>query len=158
MSDSRYIDQQELSKVIERARLVAADYYRVTGRPLGITGEIGEYDAARLLGLKLAEVRMAGYDAIKQDGTKVQIKTRYLREENENARRVPAIKMTHDWDTAMLVLLDEDFNTRAIYEASRDVIAAEVIKPGDKARARGAIGLGAFKKLAKQIWPLKRIT
>lgn len=78
--------------MIEQARAVAVDYYRLTGRPLGVTGEIGEYDAARLLGMTLVAARMAGYDAIKPDGTKVQIKTRYLREEDENSRRVPATR------------------------------------------------------------------
>lgn len=104
------------------------------------------------MGMTLAGVRMAGYDAIKADGTKVQIKTRYLREQDEGGRRVPAIKMNHDWDTAMLVLLDENFNARAIYEATRDVITAEVNRPGDKARARGALHLGNFKRIARCIW------
>lgn len=153
MRVSKNINTLELADVIERARTVAVDYYRLTGRPLGITGEIGEYDAARILGMELAGVRMAGYDAVKADGTKVQIKTRYLREEEENQRRVPAIKMTHSWDTAMLVLLDENFNARAIYEAPRLIIEAEILKSGDKTRMRGAIGLKAFKTIAQRIWP-----
>jgi len=54
----------------------------------------------------------------------------------------------------MLVLLDENFSARTIYEASRAVVEIEIAKPGDKARARGAIGLAAFKRIATQVWPL----
>ncbi|NDE90128.1 MAG: hypothetical protein EB059_03180 [Alphaproteobacteria bacterium] len=158
MSDSRTVNPEQLAIIIERARSVAADYYLTMGRPLGITGEIGEYDAVRLLGMTLAAARTAGYDAVKQDGTKVQIKTRYLCEDIENRRRVPTIKMTHSWDTTILVLLDKNFNTRAIYEAQRDAISTEISKLSDKAKARGAIGLRTFKKIAKQIWPLNHIT
>jgi hypothetical protein len=40
---------------------------------LGITGEIGEYEAARLLGLRLASAREPGYDAVdERTGRKFQ--------------------------------------------------------------------------------------
>jgi hypothetical protein len=57
-----------------------AGRYRVpTGKPLGITGEVAEYEAARLLELELIIARQAGYDAIRsQDGkiTRYQVKGR----------------------------------------------------------------------------------
>lgn len=65
---------EEISEVLERARSVATDYYRLTGKPLGITGEIGEYLAAKHLGLELADARMPGYDAVDGAGRKIQIK------------------------------------------------------------------------------------
>jgi len=68
--DEPLIDPHELAEVIARTRNVAADYYRLTGRPLGITGEIAEYEVAQLLGMTLAPVRAAGYNAFKSDGTK----------------------------------------------------------------------------------------
>lgn len=40
------------------ARL-AAEYYRLTGKPLGVTGEVAEYVAAETLGLVLADARPA---------------------------------------------------------------------------------------------------
>ena len=39
--------------VLGKAREVAVEYYRLSGRPPGIAGEIGECEAARLLGLHL---------------------------------------------------------------------------------------------------------
>ncbi len=35
---------KEIGGVLEQARKAAVDYYRLTGKPLGITGEIGEYE------------------------------------------------------------------------------------------------------------------
>jgi len=35
----------------------------MTGKPLGITGEVAEYDATRIIGVRLTPARQAGYDA-----------------------------------------------------------------------------------------------
>jgi hypothetical protein len=48
---------------------------------LGITGEVAEYEASRLLGIKLTPARQAGYDATETTGETVrrlQIKGRCL--------------------------------------------------------------------------------
>lgn len=50
----------EVGALIEQARQIAGAYRRLTGRPLGITEEVAEYEAARLLGLQLAEARATG--------------------------------------------------------------------------------------------------
>lgn len=67
-----------VAEILDRARQAAIDYYQLTGKPLGITGEYGEYIAAERLGLELAEVRTAGYDAIDQAGRRIQIKARSI--------------------------------------------------------------------------------
>lgn len=36
---------------------LAREYYRLTGKPLGITGEVAEYKAARVLGVELTSAR-----------------------------------------------------------------------------------------------------
>ena len=51
------------TELLEQVKKLAGEYYRLTGKPLGVTGEVGEYEAARILGLDLAEARTAGYDA-----------------------------------------------------------------------------------------------
>lgn len=48
---------KRLQTVLGRAKAVAREYYELTGRPLGVTAEIAEYEACRLLDLKLAPVR-----------------------------------------------------------------------------------------------------
>src|SRR4051794_25948801 len=77
--DDRTIDLKELEVIIVDAKAVAHRYRKLTGRPLGITSEVAEYEAARLLGLRLADVRQHGYDAVRETHEivrKLQIKGR----------------------------------------------------------------------------------
>ncbi|WP_256574037.1 hypothetical protein [Pseudomonas sp. NFACC24-1] len=41
----------EIFEVLRDAKVLARRYYRLTGKPLGITGEVAEYEAATKLGL-----------------------------------------------------------------------------------------------------------
>ncbi|MDO9129272.1 MAG: hypothetical protein Q7U34_05335, partial [Anaerolineales bacterium] len=77
-SEKDELDLVAVGKLINRVKAIAKEYRELTGRPLGITGEVAEYEAARLLNLKLSDVRQAGYDAIRSDGTRIQIKGRVL--------------------------------------------------------------------------------
>ena len=43
----------EILDVLRDAKVLARRYYRLTGKPLGITGEMAEYEAATKLGLNL---------------------------------------------------------------------------------------------------------
>ena len=65
------IDLEKAGEILKRARQAAIDYYELTGKPLGITGEIGEYMTARLLGLELEGARAPGYDATGQCQSKL---------------------------------------------------------------------------------------
>lgn len=69
-------DMDGIGKVLANARKAAIQYYRLTGKPLGITGEIGEFEAARRLGLKLVEARTPGYDAVDGSGRRYRITSR----------------------------------------------------------------------------------
>ncbi len=53
----------ELFELISQTKALAKRYYSLTGRPLGVIGEIAEFEAARLLGLELAPVREPSVDA-----------------------------------------------------------------------------------------------
>jgi hypothetical protein len=61
--DTGVTTTQELVDILRTAKHLAKRYRALTGRPLGLTGEIGEYEAIRLLGLTPAVVRQAGFDA-----------------------------------------------------------------------------------------------
>ena len=74
-------DLERMGRILEAVRDLAIKYHEVTGKPLGITGEVAEYEAARLLGLHLCEARQSGYDALMVRGTatiRVQIKGRRI--------------------------------------------------------------------------------
>jgi hypothetical protein len=62
--------QDEVLEVLREAKVLARRFYRLTGKPLGITGEVAEYEAATKLRLQLHAARQAGYDAteIRDDG------------------------------------------------------------------------------------------
>ncbi len=62
--DTRIMD------ILQKAKKLAQQYRALTGKPLGITGEVAEYEAARILGVELTPARQAGYDTIeKRNGT-----------------------------------------------------------------------------------------
>lgn len=64
-------------ELLAQAKQLAREYRALTGKPLGVTGEVAEFEAARLLGLELTPARHAGYDAIRPaDGCRLQIKGR----------------------------------------------------------------------------------
>jgi len=151
MSES--IDLIALESVIQRARKVAKQYREITGKPLGITGEVGEFIAADLLDLKLTAARQPGYDAIAPDRRRVQIKTRCVLPGTHSGGRLGRIKLDHDWDTVILVLIDSDFEPITIYEAPRADIVRELKKPGSKSRnERGALSISKFRSIASVVW------
>jgi hypothetical protein len=47
-------------RILADVKRLAVEYYLATGRPLGATGEIAEYEAAEKLGLHLSAARTAG--------------------------------------------------------------------------------------------------
>jgi len=146
-----------LIDLLKEAKKLAQEYYALTGRPLGITGEVAEYEAARLLGLTLTPVRTEGYDATRVVGAgieKLQIKGRCLAENPKPGQRLGAIRRNKPWDVAILVLLNQRYEATAIWEADRRAVLAALDVPGSKARnERGALGVAKFKAIGRQTWP-----
>jgi hypothetical protein len=50
--------------ILREAKMLAQEYRQLTGKPLGITGEVAEYEAWRILGVELSPARNTGYDAV----------------------------------------------------------------------------------------------
>jgi len=140
----------------KHAQQLAQDYRQLTGKPLGVKGEVAEYEAARLLGVTLQPARQAGYDATEvRDGAvrRLQIKGRCLLEGAKASQPLGAIRFNHDWDAVLMVLLDQNFDAIAIYEAERSAVVAALTAPGSRARnERGALDVRKFKSLGKLRW------
>ena len=149
-------DNARVMEILGEAKLLAREYYALTGKPLGITGEVAEYEAARLLGIELTPARQAGYDAIEHlvnSDRRVQIKGRCQLPNCKPGQRLGAIDVSKDWDSVVLVLLDENFNAKEIHEAERSDVLAALSAPGSKARnERGQIGVNKFKTMARLRW------
>jgi hypothetical protein len=145
-------------EILRAVKKLARRYRVLTGKPLGVTGEVAEYEAARLLELELTIARQAGYDAIRsEDGkvTRYQIKGRCVLPDSKPGQRLGSIDTRKDWDAVLLVLLDENLDATAIYEADRDPVIAALNAPGSKARnERGALAVGKFKSIGRLVWKL----
>ena len=112
LPDNRIVvsaDERAL-EILGAVKALAQEYRQVTGKPLGVTGEIAEYEAARILGLTLTPARQAGYDALdERNGANrhLQIKGRCFLPHGKPGQRVRSIDIKKPWDAVLLVLLDE---------------------------------------------------
>lgn len=150
--------QQRVLALLKEAKQLAREYYDLTGRPLGVTGEVAEYEAIRLLKLEPCIVRQSGFDAIRRTNARrvrIQIKGRCILPNAKPGQRMGRVDLTKQFDTVMLVILDRDFNATAIYEASRGSVARALLAPGSRARnERGALAVSKFKAIGTQVWPV----
>ena len=145
----------QIESLLNEVKTLSKKYKELTGKPLGITGEIAEFSAAKILGLKLALARQPGYDAVKNINgkeIKVQIKGRVVKP-NSHSGRLGRIRIDSEWDTILLVLLDEDFEVISMYESDRQSVIEALTKPGSKSRnVRGTLSISKFKSISKKIF------
>lgn len=143
-----------VDKLISQARRIAAEYRRATGKPLGISAEIARHDACSFLELEPHEDAV-GFDAMglngEREGLRFQIKGRAIFDEKKGGQRLGQIKIDQEWDSILLVLMDEDFESTEIYEASRQDMLDNIEDEGNRQK-RGVISVARFKRFAKQVW------
>jgi hypothetical protein len=145
-------DSEHILTLLAEAKRLAREYQALTGKPLGITGEVAEYEAARILNLQLTPARTAGYDAIRtSDGHRYQIKGRCLLPGCKPGQRMGRINTGHDFDSVLLVLMDEQFNALEIYEADREPVRSaggSWVQVPQSARRAGGQPLQAHRTLS----------
>lgn len=146
-------------EILGDVKRLAVEYLAATGKPLGATGEIAEYEAFRTLGklgLRLAGVRMAGYNATIPTASgvkKVQIKGRRIPRGGKPGM-VPSIDPDKDFDAVLLVILDAGYDATEIREAPRDVVETALLAPGSKARnERHQLAVRKFRSISTRVWP-----
>ena len=149
-------DLEKVAQTLSKVRALAVEYQNETGKPLGITGEVAEFEGARLLSLRLSDPRQSGYDAERVSGSgppRVQIKGRRIDGILKPGSRVGSVDTTKEWDSVVLVLLDREFEPFELYEAERDDVIAALTKPGSRARnERGQLGISQFKSISSRKW------
>jgi hypothetical protein len=139
---------ERIKEILADIRPLAIEYYMLTGKPLGVTGEIAEYYAAELLGLTLKDAREPGYDA-SRGNERIQIKGRAC---GGKSGRLGLIKRGAPCDTVLLVLLNiATLEPVEMWEASYDAVTERLSIPG-KAHERGSLGIAEFKNLARKVW------
>jgi hypothetical protein len=151
-------DSERIMELLRQAKQLAIEYRQLTGRPLGVTGEVAEYEAARILGLELSDVRQPGYDAVKRLASadrRYQVKGRCILDSSKPGQRIGSIRFDHDWDAVLLVLLNQNLEATAIYEVDRDPVRLALLAPGSRARnERGALSVSKFKAIGRRVWPV----
>ncbi|HHZ88106.1 MAG TPA: hypothetical protein EYN73_05345 [Chromatiaceae bacterium] len=145
-----------LDKLIAETRRLAAEYRRTTGKPLpGVSNEIAENDAARLLDLTLCEDRGNGYDAVGSgqfEGKRVIIKARTIFDDSKSGQRIGQLKVDKDWDSVILVLMDEDYEPFEMFEAEREDIIDAIDGASTSRKKRGAMSVARFKIVGQLVW------
>lgn len=156
---SQNMDAKRIREVLAEAKALGAEYYRLTGKPLGVTGEVAEYVAAEKLGLELAPARTEGYDAIRRtrDGEQhIQIKGRAYGRDAKPSQKLGTIKRGSPCDSVLVVLLDNGtLEPFEMWEAPMAAVNDRLAVPGSKARARGALSVPEFKRHCRAVcvWP-----
>jgi hypothetical protein len=146
-------DSQRIREVLADAKRLAVEYYKLTGKPLGVTGEVAEFVAAENLGLQLVSARTHGYDALR-GSERIQIKGRAHGKKTDSGQKIGAIRTDAAGDAVLLVLLDNaTLETREIWEASFEAVLRRLKIPGSKARARGVLSVPEFKAIGRRTWP-----
>lgn len=145
-----------MERMMEAVRALGAAYRQRTGRPLGVSGELGEYLAARHLGLTLLAAREGGVDATRAlpegQAQHVAIRTRTLSMAALEGRRIGALPESEAATHLVLVLLDEEsLRLEAIWQAPYPVVFAQQLARGN---SRG-MHLTRFFTLpgAERLWP-----
>jgi hypothetical protein len=137
---------------------LAVRYYELTGKPLGVTGELAELAAAEKLGLELCVARTPGYDALDHSASsprKIQIKGRAVSPNDRYRGRCPSIKCGSLFDDVVLVLLDKfTLEPLEIWRADETKVMKRLSEPGSKSRnERGSMGIAQFRSIGEKIWP-----
>lgn len=66
------VSSERLVALLREVKELAREYYELTEKPLGVTGEIAEYEVARILKLELSRARQSGYDAVREGDGKTE--------------------------------------------------------------------------------------
>jgi hypothetical protein len=144
-------------EILATVKPLAAEFYRLTGKPLGVTGEVAGYVASEWLGLQLAPARTEGYDALRGE-ERIQIKGRAYGDTSKS-QKISTIKLEAPCDTVLLVLLDNTtMEPRQIWEGRYSDVCICLGRPGSKARERGVLSVGEFRSVACCIWEERATT
>ena len=101
-------------------------------------------------------MKSGGYDAIgrgDREGMRVQIKGRVIFDEEKSGQRIGQLKLDQDWDSVVLVIMDENYDAFEIYEGEREEIENAIEETAKSARKkRGAMTVARFKMISRLVW------
>jgi hypothetical protein len=134
-------------QLIDQIATLAVQYRKRFGKSLGVTAEIGEYKAAKLLNLRRVEGNInKGFDAYDLGDNEVQIKSRVTTSITQRT----GIFSSHKFDYALLVLLSDNYDIKEIYRADRKQIEKAIKKQHYSKRS---LPIGKFIAIGKPVYP-----
>lgn len=147
-------------EILDKVRQVAVEYYQETGQILAHpTGVNREFEAADKMGLTLAPEGNAGYDAIRANGERVQIKSRLIKDRYSKkdgspqvgGHRMGPVDPSSEFDSVMFVLMRGPYDVYGIWEAKRN----DLLDPDKfpQAELRKGLPVAQFQRVATQVWP-----
>ena len=153
MNTQEYL--KNVSDIIPEVKRLASLYYKRLGRPLGVTGEIAEYEVIKKFGYNPAEPRATGHDSyrvINKKNQLIEIKGRVLQPDSSPGGRLGRIKKNSDCVAVILVLFNENYEATNFYEAPYLEIENFLSSATGKAETeRRQLHLSKFISLAKEI-------
>lgn len=155
-SETRGLAGDEAAALLAEIKAVSGRYRHATGKPLGVTGEVAELEAAAKLQLTLMPARTPGYDAVRlSDGARIQIKGRAVDAADRYRGTCPAIECGDLFDAAVLVLLDNrTLEVLEMWSAPEGAIAARAAgRRNRRLRDHGVLAITQFKSIAVRAWP-----
>lgn len=151
-------NSENLLVILSQVKALAKRYKDLTGKPLGVTGEIAECAAAQILGLELADARNSGYDAtnvVEGQVIKYQIKGRCVADKYSEGQRIGRLPKNSNCDYVLLVLLDEDLETRNVYKANWadvDQALSDNTRPSKAQNIRRQVSISKFVSIGTEVW------
>ena len=143
----------ETEEIIEAIIPLAVRWKTATDRSLGITGEVGEHLACKLMGWSLAVHLQAGWDATDPQGNRIQIKSRVLQKDRDRSPTMGTLDLRKEWDQAAIVIMDDHFRVQGIWLAEgQDARKAQENCPNSDGDAKG-LPIKTFKRIARQVFP-----
>lgn len=146
-----------IDKLMHETRQLAAKYRQTTGSSLPVTGEIARFDAAKALNLALIEEAGSAIDALGRDGERqgkrIIIKGRAIFDNSRTSPRIGQLNPQQEWDLAVLVLFDDNYEPEEMYQVSRDAVAEALEGKKESGRKkRGAMSVAQFKIIGERVW------
>lgn len=142
-----------VDKLMSEARRLAAEYRRMTGKALPLSGEIAINDAIRLLALEPVADPALGFDATRPRALGIErflIKARVVFDPLKSAHRLGELKLDKSWDTLLLVLLNADYETREIYAVPHAAVVAALAERDS--HKKGSLTVARIKIIGTRVW------
>jgi hypothetical protein len=145
-----------VDKLMAETRRLAAEYRKMTGKALPLSGEIAVHDAVRLLSLEAVDSDLHPYDALDPEtdpSRRVIIKGRVIFDETKSGHRIGQLKADKSWDDVILVLMDDEYEPFEIHRAERGDVEAALNETSDSNRnKRGVMSVARFKIIGRLVW------